>query len=364
MADLKTQYQPISEEMVNAVRGVFESGRYYLGDNVKSLEQEIAERCGARHGIGVNSGTDAIWLSLRALGIGKGDEVITTPFTFVATTEVIALLGAKPVYADIDPATFNLDPNLIEAKITDRTKAILPVHLYGQPAEISKIQGIADRHGLRVVYDGAQSIGAEADGKPVGAYGDAVTLSFFPTKNLGGAGDGGMITVRNPEFAEKLKLLREHGAKPKYYHSIVGTNSRLDALQAAILRVKLRHLDRWSEARARNADLYDKLFEGSRVGRPYRDPRCRHIFNQYCIRTPRRDDLRKHLTERGVGTEVYYPVPLHLQKCFSSLGYKVGDMPHSEAAANETVALPIYPEVGEERIRYVVQSVREFTDTN
>ena len=364
LLDLKAQYAEIKADVDAAVRSVMESARFIGGPEVTGLEEEVARYSQCPHGIGCASGTDALLLSLRALGVGPGDEVVTTAYSFFATAGTIVNAGGTPVFVDIDPQSYNIDPHRLEAAITPKTKAVIAVHLYGQCCDLTAVKAVCDKHQLWLIEDAAQAIGAEWEGKRAGSVGDFGCFSFFPSKNLGGAGDGGMITVRNPEFAEKLKLLREHGAKPKYYHSIVGTNSRLDALQAAILRVKLRHLDRWSEARARNADLYDKLFEGSRAGRPYRDPRARHIFNQYCIRTPKREELRKHLADRGIGTEVYYPVPLHLQKCFAALGYKEGDLPHSEAAANETLALPIYPEVGEERIRYVVQCVREFTDTN
>jgi dTDP-4-amino-4,6-dideoxygalactose transaminase len=267
------------------------------------------------------------------------------------------------VFVDIDPRTFNLDAHRLEAAFTPRTKAVVVVHLYGQCADMTAIKAICDKHQVFLIEDAAQAIGSEWEGKRAGSMGDYGCFSFFPSKNLGGAGDGGMMVTQNAEYAERVRLLREHGSKPKYYHSLVGTNSRLDALQAAVLRVKLRHLDRWSEARARNAALYDQLFEGSRVGRPAREPRSRHIYNQYVIRVPKRDELRKHLTERGVGSEVYYPVPLHLQKCFAMLGYKAGDMPQSELAANETLAVPIYPELSEEQIRYVAASVRDFTDS-
>ncbi len=360
MADLKAQYQPISEEMVNAVRGVFESGRYYLGDNVKLLEQEIAEYCGAKYGIGVNSGTDAIWLALRALGVGEGDEVITTPFTFVATTEVIALLGAKPVYVDIDPAMFNLDASLIEAKITERTKAILPVHLYGQPADISKIREIADRHGLRVVYDGAQAIGAEASGKPVGAYGDAVTLSFFPTKNLGGVGDGGMILTNSSELAEELRTLRFHGSGGSYFYKRVGYCSRLDELQAAILRTKLPHLAKWNETRRRNAAEYRELLSGMPITLPQEAAGMKHIYHQFTTRSAERDALKDFLKAREIDTGVYYPSPLHLEEAYKYLGYKPGDLPEAERACREVLSLPVFPEMTDQQLAHVIGSIRSF----
>jgi len=363
LLDLKAQYAEIKADVDDAVRRVMESARFIGGPEVTGLEEEVARYSQCAHGIGCASGTDALLLSLRALGVGPGDEVVTTAYSFFASAGTIVNAGGTPVFVDIDPRTYNMDPHRLEAAITPKTKAVIAVHLYGQCCDLTAVKAVCDKHQVWLIEDAAQAIGAEWEGKRAGSVGDFGCFSFFPSKNLGGAGDGGMIVTRNAEFADKLRLLREHGAKPKYYHSIVGTNARLDALQAAILRVKLRHLDRWSEARARNADLYDKLFEGSRVGRPFRDPRTRHIYNQYVIRSSKRDELKQHLTDRGVGTEVYYPVPLHVQKCFAPLGYKTGDMPHSEAAANETLALPIYPELGEERIRYVAQSVREFVDT-
>ena len=317
-----------------------ESARFIGGPEVSALEEEVARYSQCAHGIGCASGTDALLLALWALGVGPGDEVITSAYSFFASAGTIANNGATPVFVDIDPRTYNIDAHRLEAAITPRTKAVMAVHLYGQCADMTAIKAICDQHRVFLIEDAAQAIGSEWEGKRAGSIGDFGCFSFFPSKNLGGVGDGGMMVTQNAEYAERVRLLREHGAKPKYYHSLVGTNSRLDALQAAVLRVKLRHLDRWSEARARNAALYDQLFEGSRVGRPYRDPRTRHIYNQYVIRVPKRDELRQHLTERGIGTEIYYPVPLHLQKCFAMLGHKPGDMPHSEAAANETLALP------------------------
>jgi len=363
LLDLKAQYAEIKADVDAAVQSVMESARFIGGPEVTGLEEEVARYSQSTHGIGCASGTDALLLSLRALGVGPGDEVVTTAYSFFASAGTIVNAGGTPVFVDIDPRTYNIDPHRLEAAITPKTKAVIAVHLYGQCCDLTAVKAVCDKHQVWLIEDAAQAIGAEWEGKRAGSVGDFGCFSFFPSKNLGGAGDGGMIVTKNAEFAEKLRLLREHGAKPKYYHSIVGTNARLDALQAAILRVKLRHLDRWSEMRAKNADLYDKLFEGSRVGRPFRDARARHIFNQYVIRSSKREELKKHLADRNVGTEVYYPVPLHLQKCFAPLGYKAGDMPHSEAAANETLALPIYPELGEERIRYVAQSVREFVDT-
>jgi dTDP-4-amino-4,6-dideoxygalactose transaminase len=362
LLDLKAQYADIRTDVDAAVRSVMESARFIGGPEVSALEEEVARYSQCAHGIGCASGTDALLLTLWALGVGPGDEVITSAYSFFASAGTIANNGGTPVFADIDPRTYNLDAHRLEAAFTPRTKAVVAVHLYGQCADMTAIKAICDQHRVFLIEDAAQAIGSEWSGKRAGSMGDYGCFSFFPSKNLGGIGDGGMVVSQNAEYAERIRLLRDHGAKPKYYHSMVGTNSRLDAIQAAVLRVKLRHLDRWSEARARNAALYDQLFEGTRVGRPYRDPRGRHIYNQYVIRVPKRDELRQHMTDRGIGTEIYYPVPLHLQKCFSMLGYKPGDMPHSEAAAAETLALPIYPELTEDQIRYVASSVREFTD--
>jgi dTDP-4-amino-4,6-dideoxygalactose transaminase len=266
------------------------------------------------------------------------------------------------VFVDVDPRTYNLDAHRLEAAITPLTKAVVAVHLFGQCCDLTAVKAVCDKHQLYLIEDAAQAIGAEWEGRRAGSVGDLGAFSFFPSKNLGAAGDGGLMTTRDLALAERVRLLREHGAKPKYYHALVGTNSRLDALQATILRVKLHHLDRWSEKRAKNAALYDQLFEGARLTRPYRDARARHIYNQYVIRLTQRDALRQHLADRGVGTEIYYPVPLHLQQCFAPLGYREGDMPQSEAAAREVLALPIYPELTEEQIRYVAACVRDFTD--
>jgi dTDP-4-amino-4,6-dideoxygalactose transaminase len=362
LLDLKAQYADIRPDVDDAVRRVMESARFIGGPEVTGLEEEVARYSQCAHGVGVASGTDALLLALRALGVGPGDEVITSAYSFFASAGTIANNGAAPVFVDIDPRTYNLDVHRLEAAWTPRTKAVVAVSLFGQCCDMAAIRAICEKRQVWLIEDAAQSIGSEWEGKRSGSMSDFGCFSFFPSKNLGGAGDGGMVVTQNAELAEKVRLLKEHGSKPKYYHSIVGTNSRLDALQAAILRVKLRHLDRWSEGRAKNAALYDRLFEGSPVGRPFHDPRTRHIYNQYVIRSPKRDALRAFLTDRGIGTEVYYPVPLHLQKCFASLGYKEGDMPHSEAAAHETLALPIYPELTEDQIRYVAATVREFTE--
>ena len=362
LLDLRAQYDTLRPELDDAVRRVMESCRFIGGPEVSALEEEVARYSQAKHAVACASGTDALLIALWALGIGPGDEVVTSAYSFFASAGTIANNGATPVFVDIDPRTFNLDPHLLEAAITPRTKAVVAVSLFGQCADLPAIQAICDKRQVYLIEDAAQSIGSEWEGHRSGSLTDFGCFSFFPSKNLGGAGDGGMMVTQSAERAETARLLCNHGARPKYHHGLVGTNSRLDALQAAILRVKLRHLDRWSEQRARNAALYHQLFEGSKVGRPWHDPRTRHIYNQYVIRVPKRDALQRHLAERGIGCEVYYPVPLHLQKCFAHLGHKPGDMPHSEAAANETLALPIYPELSEEQIRYVAQTVREFVE--
>ena len=362
LLDLKAQYADIKGDLDQAVHRVLDSARFIGGPEVSGLEEEVARYCRTAHAIACASGTDALLLALRGLDIGPGDEVVTSAFSFFASAGTVANVGARPVFVDIDPRTFNLDPHRLEAAITPLTKAVVAVHLFGQCCDLTAVKAVCDKHQLFLIEDAAQAIGSEWEGRRAGSVGDLGAFSFFPSKNLGAAGDGGLMTAQDLALAERVRLLREHGAKPKYYHALVGTNSRLDALQAAILRVKLRHLDRWSEKRAKNAALYDQLFEGARLARPYRDARTRHIYNQYVIRLPQRDALRQHLADRGIGTEIYYPVPLHLQQCFAPLGYREGDMPQSEAAAREVLALPIYPELTEEQIRYVAACVRDFTD--
>lgn len=362
LLDLRAQYADIKLELDAAVHRVLDSTRFIGGPEVSGLEEEVARYSQCAHAVGCASGTDALLLALRALGVGPGDEVVTSAYSFFASAGVVVNAGATPVFVDIDPSTYNLDPHRLEAAITPSTKAVITVHLYGQCCDLTAVQAVCEKNKVWLIEDAAQAIGAEWEGKRAGSVGDLGCFSFFPSKNLGAAGDGGLVTAQDAALADRVRLLREHGARPKYYHELVGTNSRLDALQAAILRVKLQHLDRWSAARARNAALYDQLFEGSHAGRPYRDPRARHIYNQYVIRVPKRDQVRERLGERGIGSEVYYPVPLHLQTCFATLGHQDGDMPHAEAAARETLALPIYPELTEEQIRYVAATVRDVLD--
>jgi dTDP-4-amino-4,6-dideoxygalactose transaminase len=355
LLDLKAQYAAIREEIHEALDRVMESQQFILGPEVEAFEKEIAEYCGCRHAIGVSSGTDALLVVLMALDVGAGDEVITPAYSFFATAGAIARLGAKPVFVDIDPATFNLDPALIASKITTKTRAILPVHLFGQMAEMEEILAIAAKHKLPVIEDAAQAIGAERDGKRAGSVGDAGCLSFFPTKNLGAFGDAGMVTTNDATLAERVRMLRMHGFRSRYVNELLGGNFRLDAMQAAVLRVKLRYLDQWTEARRRNAAEYRKLLPKD-VVLPLEKP-GRHIYNQFVIRSRRRDRLMEGLKGEGIGCEVYYPLPSHLQPCFAGLGYKAGDFPVSEEAARESLALPIYPELPLDMLRRVSAAV-------
>jgi dTDP-4-amino-4,6-dideoxygalactose transaminase len=396
LLDLQAQYATIRDDVREAIDRVCDSQSFILGPEVQALENEIAAYSQCEFGIGVSSGTDALLVALMAIGLNPGDEVITTPYTFFATAGAVARLGAKLVFVDIDPLTYNIDPNQIEAAITKRARAIIPVHLYGQTAEMDPILEIARRYDLRVIEDAAQAIGAESRGRRAGSIGDLACFSFFPSKNLGGFGDGGMLTTNDPELADRIKLLRNHGYRPKYYNKVVGGNFRLDAIQAAVLRVKLKHLDNWTEGRQRNAALYRRLLdkteicikpetvsylrrasgpgtkqEASNSGRsdlsgvvlPIELSDRRHIYNQFVIRSGKRDSLMEYLKARKIGSEVYYPVPMHLQECFAELGHRPGDFPASESAAEETLALPIYPELTEEMILTVVDAIAEFHKT-
>ena len=364
LLDLKAQYRPLRDEIREAIDRVLESQHFILGPEVTALEEEIAAYSQCDYGIGVSSGTDALLVALMALEIKPGDEVITTPYSFFATAGSIARLGATPVFVDIDPQTYNIDPAKIEAKITPRTRAIIPVHLYGQMAEMDSIMEIARRHNLAVIEDAAQAIGAEYRGRRAGSIGDLGCFSFFPSKNLGGVGDGGMVVTNDAALAERVRILRAHGSSPKYYHKFIGGNFRLDALQAAVLRVKLQYLDEWTAARQRNAAAYRRLFAGhsgeSQIRLPADSVDGRHIYNQFVIRVPRRDDLLAFLKSRQIGSAIYYPLPLHLQECFAPLGYRPGDFPVSEAAARETLALPIYPELTETMLEQVAAAVVAF----
>lgn len=390
LLDLKPQYQALRDELRTVVDRVMDAQAFILGPEVEALEQEVATYSHCKFGIGVSSGTDALLMALMAIDLQPGDEVITSPFTFFATAGSIARLGARPVFVDIDPLTFNIDPALIAKAITPKTRAIMPVHLYGQMADMDPIMELAGQHGLTVIEDAAQAIGSEQRGRRAGSMGHMGCFSFFPSKNLGCFGDGGMVTTNDPALAAKLKLLRNHGMDPKYYYKLIGGNFRLDALQAAVLRVKLKHLDTWSHQRQANAALYREAFHTAGIAIQSTDaaylgcrgchaaggPQCdlgaqpgkvvlptamadrRHIYNQFVIRSSQRQKIMQHFVQHKIGHEIYYPVPLHLQECFAYLGYKEGDFPASECAAKTTLALPIYPEVGAANIRAVVDAIR------
>jgi dTDP-4-amino-4,6-dideoxygalactose transaminase len=389
LLDLKPQYAPIKEEIQAAINRVCDSQHFIMGPEVNELEDELAAYCQTQFALGVSSGTDALILALMAINLQPDDEVITSPYTFFATAGSVARLGARAVFADIDPKTYNLDPARIEAKITPKTRAIMPVHLYGQCADMDPIMEVAQRHNLYVIEDAAQAIGSEYKGQRAGSIGHIGCFSFFPSKNLGAFGDGGAVSTNDPELAEQMRILRVHGAEPKYYHKFVGGNFRLDALQAAVIRIKLKHLDNWTTGRQRNAARYNQLFieaeladmsnedkfpltlpcESRESGQyalrteaavdPF--PGHRHIYNQYILRAERqRDELRAFLTERKIGTEIYYPVSLHQQVCFAEWGGQAGDHPRSEAAAAQTLAIPIYPELTDEQIQAVVAAIAEF----
>ena len=360
MVDLRAQYRRIKNEIDAAVAEVFESQHFVGGPKIEGLESAIAGYLGVDYAIAVASGTDALLLLLKAIGVKPGDEVITTAFSFFATAGVIANVGATPVFVDIDPMTFNIDASRIEPRITDKTRAIVPVHLYGQCAEMDAIMTLAARHNLCVIEDSAQSLGARRNGRPACALGHAAALSFYPTKNLGGAGDGGMVITRNQEIRDHVRLLRAHGSDSTYYHSIVGTNSRLDAVQAAVLLVKLKYLDAWNEQRRENAAYYDQRFaEIPEVVTPKEAPGNYHVYHQYVIRIPQRETARHLFAKKGVGCAVFYPVPLHCQQCFSHLGYQESDCPEAARASLEVLALPIYPELTHEQQDEVVVAVKE-----
>ena len=359
LLDLKAQYATIKSDVLKQINEVLDSQICIGGPKVGELEQKVAQYSDCKFAIGVSSGTDAILGSLMSLGIGSGDEVITTTFTFFATAGCIARLCAKPVFVDIAPKTYNINPALIEKAITKKTKAIMPVHLFGQMADMDAIMSIAKKHKLAVIEDAAQSIGSVYKGKKAGSIGDFGCFSFFPSKNLGGIGDGGMIVCNDENLHHKMVMMRNHGMEPKYYHKFVGGNFRLDPIQAAALLVKLPCLEQWSAGRRKNAAYYNKKFAGSKVVVPFINPDCVTIYNQYVIRVPNRDKVIEHLRSKNIGCEIYYPVPMHLQECFAGLGYKQGDFPQSEKAANEVLALPIYPELTDEMKDYVAQSVLE-----
>jgi dTDP-4-amino-4,6-dideoxygalactose transaminase len=381
LLDLKLQYRPLAAEIQAVIEKVCASQAFILGPAVKELEAGVAAYSQCKFGIGVSSGTDALLLALMTLDIGTGDEVITSPFTFFATAGTIARAGARPLFCDIDPVSFNLAPaavsefiaehcerrgsDLVNKRTGGKVKGLMPVHLYGQTADMTPLISVARKYGLRVIEDAAQAIGAEdSERRRACSSGDIGCLSFFPTKNLGAFGDAGMCVTNDQALAERMDILRVHGGKPKYYHSFIGGNFRIDEIQAAVLNVKLKRLDAWTQDRQRNAAFYDAAFARARLGDAVRTPQAapgaRHIYNQYVIRAKDRDRLRAHMAAAGVGSEIYYPIPLHLQKCFEYLGHAAGDFPHSERAAEETLALPIFPELTETQLQYVVDTIGHF----
>lgn len=363
MLDLSEQYQAMRNERLETIDKVLSSSRYILGDNVKKLEQDIAAYSNTSQGIGVGNGSDAIHIALQAAGVGEGDEVITVPFTFFATVGSIVRAGATPVFIDIDPITFNLDPDKIEEAITEKTKAIIPVHLYGQMADMDEIKEVAEKYNLVVIEDAAQAIGAEYKGKKPGELGTAATYSFFPTKNLGAYGDGGMIITSDDEVAENSRVIRVHGSKPKYYHHVLGYNSRLDEIQAAILNVKFKKINEFGKKRRERADYYTSNLNelvSDYVTTPVEKDSNFHVYHQYTIRVERRDELKEYLKENGIDSMIYYPGPLHLQPVFKGLGYKEGDFPVTEKATKEALSLPMYPELKEEDQQYVIDKIVEF----
>ncbi len=358
LLDLQAQYLPIRNEIRKAIDEVLDSQALILGPYVERFEKQLADYCGTRHAIGVSSGTDALLCSLMGIGIRPGDEVICPSFTFFATAGCIARLGAVPVFADIDPRTFNIDPADIEKRITKKTRAIMPVHLFGQCAAMDAINAIACKHELLVIEDAAQAVGAKRHGTSACNLGFAGCLSFYPTKNLGAAGDAGAICTDDDALAERCRKLRVHGSGHTYYHEMVGGMFRLAALQAAVLSVKLRHLNAWHDARRRNAAIYNRMLAGTKAKTPYIDSPNWSIYNQYVVRVPDRDEVKKRLAERGIGSAVYYPLPLHQQECFKYLGVKEGDLPETERACRDVLALPVYPELSEEHVRHVAQELR------
>ncbi|MHB8851958.1 MAG: DegT/DnrJ/EryC1/StrS family aminotransferase [Ignavibacteriaceae bacterium] len=382
LLDLKPQYLSLKKELDEAIIKVAESQYFILGPEVDSMEKVFCDYLNCKHALGVSSGTDALLIALMAIGIQPGDEVIVPTFSFFASAGVVSRLNATPVFVDINPVTFNIDPKEFEKKITVKTKAVIPVHLYGQSCEMDEIIKIAKKNGLKVIEDGAQAIGVQyKDGRHVGTIGDIGCFSFFPSKNLGGYGDGGLVISNDDKLAERLKILRVHGGEPKYYHKIIGGNFRLDAIQAAVLKVKLPFLDGWSQKRRENAEDYNKSFiaaglaeetgkiyfnEKNKVLLPkaiYKSDAIKnfHIYNQYIIRVEKRDELRQFLAKNEISTEIYYPVPFHMQECFANLGYKRGDFPLSEMSADTSIALPIYPELSKNQIEFVVKTIKEFT---
>mgnify|MGYP001573229473 FL=1 len=358
--DLKAQYATIRDEVTRAISDVCESQAFALGPAVAQFEQNIAACCGSKHAIGVSSGTDALLVALMALGVGPGDEVITTPFTFFATAGCIVRVGARPVFVDVDPDSYNIDPAGIEEKITEKTRAIIPVHLFGQLARMKPIMDIARRHNLAVIEDACQAIGASQDGVKAGNFGDCGCFSFYPTKNLGGFGDSGLVTTNSDELAQQIRILRDHGQNPRYFYRVIGGNFRLDGIQGAVLNVKLKYLERWNDNRRRHAELYDRLFDGSPIKTPKIDANNVSIYHQYTVTVPERDALAKYLAEHGIGSAVFYPKPLHVQDCFEDLGYREGDMPVAERLCREVLSLPLYPELQPNQIEHIAATALEF----
>lgn len=359
MVDLKAQYHAIEDEIDAKIKEIIHSSHFIIGNNVTELEKEIAAYYDTRHAVGVASGTDALHLAILGCGIGNGDEVITTPFTFIATAEAITYTGARPVFVDIDEKTFNIDVKKINKTVTKKTKAILPVHLFGLSADMEKIKWIASEYKLKIIEDCAQSFGAEYKGKKTGALGNAGCFSFFPSKNLGCYGDGGMVITNDDSMAEKIRILRNHGQKIRYYHSVIGYNSRLDEIQAGILRVKLKRIDEYNKKRRENARLYTEKLKGADIITPPEPDGYYHVFHQYSIRTSKRDSILKGLTDAGIASAIYYPVPLHLQESYKDLGYKKGDFPVSEAVASDIISLPMYPELTAGQIDEVCKTIKE-----
>jgi dTDP-4-amino-4,6-dideoxygalactose transaminase len=364
LLDLQAQYRPLRDEILAAMTRVADSQRFIMGPEIDALERELSAQLGIEHAVSVSSGTDALLLALMALDVKTGDEVITPTYSFFATAGAVARLGARPVLVDLDPATYNIDPAAIERAVTTRTRAIMPVHLFGLSADLDPILEIADRAGVPVIEDAAQAIGSLYKTRAVGGIGALGCFSFFPSKNLGAFGDAGLLTTNDAALAKRARLLRTHGMEPKYYHHLVGANFRMDALQAAILRVKAPHLAAWTEGRRANAARYRRMFReaglDAEIGLPVEPPDRRHIYNQFVIRTPQRDALKRHLDEAGIGNEIYYPVPFHLQPCFAYLGHKPGDFPHAERAARESLAIPVYAELNAGQQQLVVDTIGEF----
>jgi dTDP-4-amino-4,6-dideoxygalactose transaminase len=362
LVDLRRQYLPLKDEIIKGMEQALEGMHLFLGENVQAFENEFAQFCGVRHGIGVSDGTGALQVILRAMGIGPGDEVITVSHSFIATSEAIVLAGARPVFVDIDQATHLMDVGQVEAKITPHTRAILPVHLYGQPADMDPILELASRHGLWVIEDACQAHGAEYKGRRTGGLGHAAAFSFYFSKNLGAYGEGGFVTTNDDELARKVRMIRDHGSEQRYHHDVVGMNARLDELQAVVLRAKLPHLQEWNDQRRSHAALYGELLRETPAITPVECPENRHVYHLYVIRVPQRDKLQAWLKDRGVSTGVHYPLPVHLQKATEDLGYRPGDLPVTERVAAEILSLPMYPELTDEEIAYVAGSIRSFTE--